>query len=141
MPYRPLAHTADIGFEVLAPTLAELFSEAVPAFTHSFTDVERVEERLRREFALSAADRELLLHDWLEELLFAFESERLLFRRAQARLAAAAVGELRLEATAWGEVHDPARHPLKVLLKAVTYHRLAVEESEDGWRARVILDI
>jgi len=141
MPYRALEHTADIGFEVTAPTLAELFSEAVPALTESFVEVERVEERLERQFSLAAADRELLLHDWLEELVYAFDAERLLFRRAEANLTAGAPGELRLLATAWGEAHDPARHPLKVLLKAVTYHGLAVEEVDGGWRARVILDV
>jgi len=40
-----------------------------------------------------------------------------------------------------GERFDAARHPLKVQVKAVTYHGLEVARDEGGWRARVIFDI
>ena len=46
-----------------------------------------------------------------------------------------------LEATAAGEPYDPERHPVKIAIKAVTYHQLAVEQTASGWRARVIFDI
>jgi SHS2 domain-containing protein len=140
VPYRPLEHTADVGFEVTAPTLAELYAEAVPAFTASFTDVSRVDERLEREITVAAPDREALLVDWLGELLAAFAVDGLLLRSARVRLAETASG-LELAATARGEPYDPARHPLAVEVKAVTYHGLAVEETGTGFRACVILDI
>jgi SHS2 domain-containing protein len=54
----------------------------------------------------------------------------------------AAGGALRLAATARGETYDPERHPIKVLIKGITYHGLEVVEGADGrWRARVIFDI
>ena len=40
-----------------------------------------------------------------------------------------------------GERFDLARHGLKILLKAVTYHRLEVRPHAGGWLARVLFDI
>ncbi len=44
-----------------------------------------------------------------------------------------------LLAEAWGEPFDPARHPAKIEVKAVTFHRLVFDLKRG--RARVILDI
>jgi SHS2 domain-containing protein len=53
------------------------------------------------------------------------------------------MGAFRLRGQAWGEPRDDARHPVKVLLKAVTYHGLEVGPVADSgdWRARIVFDI
>jgi SHS2 domain-containing protein len=140
MGYRFLSHTADVAFEVEAASRDEVFEEALAAFTDTLTELDRVEERLTRRFELSASAPDLLLVDWLTELNFAFETENLLFRRAEVRLTEAD-GEIRLAAQAWGEEKDDERHPIKVLIKAVTYHGLELAETQAGWRARVLFDI
>jgi SHS2 domain-containing protein len=140
MGYRFLSHTADVAFEVEAASRDEVFQEALAAFTDTLTELDRVEERLTRHFELSASAPDLLLVDWLTELNFAFETENLLFRRAEVRLTEAD-GEIRLTAQAWGEKKDDERHPIKVLIKAVTYHGLELAETQAGWRARVLFDI
>ena len=140
MGYRFLNHTADVAFEVEAASRDEVFQEALAAFTDTLTELDRIEERLSRHFELTASAPDLLLVDWLTELNFAFETEDLLFRRAEVRLTEAD-GEVRLTAQAWGEEKDDERHPIKVLIKAVTYHGLELAETPTGWRARVIFDI
>jgi protein archease len=138
--FRFLDHTADVAFEVTAASRDEVFAEALAALTETLTERERVEERLSRRFDLAAAAVDLLLVDWLGELVYAFEVEELLFRRAAARVSEEN-GGFRLVAEAWGEVRDEARHPIKVLIKAVTYHGLEVVETAAGWRARVVFDV
>jgi len=140
MAYRFLDHTADIAVEIAAGSLGDLFAEALVAFAEVVTEPARIEERLVRHFELAAPGPDLLLVDWLTELLYAFESEGLLFRRAEVDVAAAA-GGFRLVADAHGEPRDDARHPIKVLVKAVTYHGLVIEETAQGFRARVVFDI
>ncbi len=140
MGYRFLNHTADVAFEATAATRDELFAEALAAFTDTLTERDGIEERLSRSFDLRASALDLLLVVWLEELLYVFEIEGLLFRRVETRLKEDGEG-YRLTAEAWGEVRDEERHGLKVLVKAVTYHGLEVVETPDGWRARVIFDI
>ncbi|MEE8137550.1 MAG: archease [Thermoanaerobaculia bacterium] len=140
MGYRFLDHTADLAVEVTAATREELFGEALRALTDSITPVDRIEPRVRRRITLEASALDELLLEWLSEAVARFEIDGLLFRSARVELAES--GEiLRLTAVAEGEEYDPHRHPLKVLIKAVTYHGLEVERQGPGWRARIIFDI
>lgn len=142
MTYTVLDHTADVGVEIHAPSRDALFEEALVAFTDTVTPVARVRKRTERRFELEASDASELLVAWLEELLFAFEVEELLFSRAEVRVRAEQGGGLRLEALAHGEPYDPDRHPVKVLVKGVTFHHLeARQEPDGGWLGRVIFDI
>ncbi len=141
MAHRFLSHTADLRLEVTARSLVELFAEALVGFTEAMTESESVAERQQWPVEAEAGDLPGLLVAWLEELLFHFDARGLLPRRARVKTAGES-GNYRLEATVFGEPYDPARHPIKVLLKAITYHGLVVEEVEGvGWRAEVIFDI
>jgi SHS2 domain-containing protein len=140
MGYRFLNHTADVAFDVEAPTRDDLFGEALAAFTDTLTERETVEERVTRRFELRSSQLDLLLVDWLTELLYAFETEGLLFQYADVRVTEED-GAFHLVAEARGEAEDPERHSGKVLVKAVTYHGLEVVEEGNGWRARVVFDI
>ncbi|HSM50839.1 MAG TPA: archease [Thermoanaerobaculia bacterium] len=139
MPYRFLDHTGDVGFELEAASLAGLLAEAVAAFACTLTDPERLGEGEERELEATAAAPDLLLHALLEELLFLFERHGFLARTGEVEVERN--GALRLRARLRGERWDPDRTPLKLLVKGVTYHRLAVEEGEGVVRGRVVLDI
>jgi SHS2 domain-containing protein len=73
----------------------------------------------------------VLLADWIEELAFLAETSGLYPRDA-----ALDVRDGRLEATVRGTTGDPPH-----VVKAVTYHRLALEPRDDGWHATVVLDV
>jgi SHS2 domain-containing protein len=49
--------------------------------------------------------------------------------------------EGRVRGTVYGEPIDRARHKTGVAIKAVTFHQFTVENIDDGWRARVFLDL
>jgi SHS2 domain-containing protein len=135
--YEQFEHTADLGLRICAAGLEELFAEAGRALTDALTaQPDAVEPRRSQTIRLEASDRADLLHDWLAELLYLFETERLLFSRFDVALAP---GELR--ATAWGEPVDPKRHEIEIEIKAITYHGLKVEQTADGWLAEVIVDL
>lgn len=140
MGHRFLDHTADLRLEVEAATLAELFAESLVGFTEAFTEVEKVAPDEELVIDLEAETVEDLLRDFLDELLYRFETEDRLFRRAEVEIMGGQ-GALSLHARTWGERYDPEHHGLKLLLKAVTYHGLVVERHGAGWRAQVIFDI
>jgi SHS2 domain-containing protein len=140
MAYRLLDHTADLGIEISAASLEELFSEALRALTDCITPVEGIKPRVRRPAAVQAASLDELLLEWLGEAVACFEIEELLFGSARVEVGKAEDG-YRLKGEVEGEHYDPQRHPLKVLIKAVTYHGLCVEPRGHDWRARVIFDI
>lgn len=158
MTYRFLDHTADVGADVEAATLGGLYAEALAAFTDTVTELRAVRPERERRVELSAVDLEDLMVDWLGELLYLFEVDELLFREAAVEVERAddgvgdgggaagdghgGEGGRRLTATVRGEPYAPDRHPVKVLVKGITYHALQVAETPGGgWRCRVIFDI
>ncbi|HEX5271090.1 MAG TPA: archease [Gemmataceae bacterium] len=135
--YETFEHTADLGLRVRAPDLDTLFAEAAAClFSAIVEDPGALRPDRRIDVKIGGADREYLLFDWLRELLYRFDSRRLLLCRFEAR-----VGDTGLEAEAWGEPFDPERHALAHEVKAITYHGLKVERTADGWLAEVIVDI
>jgi SHS2 domain-containing protein len=138
--FRFFDHTGDIGVDLAADSVDDLFVEAANAFVDTVTEPAgvRTADSLRIELTAPAPD--LLLHDWLNELLYRFETTGFLANAARVTIGGEA-GEWLLRADLLGETAAAARLPIKVLVKAVTYHALAVEQTERGWRARVIFDI
>jgi SHS2 domain-containing protein len=130
-------HTADLGLRATAPTLDALFAEMAACLVVAMLeDPAAVHPTMEMQYAISCADRELLLADWLRELLRLFEDEHRLFATFEVT-----VGASGLMASIWGEPYDPARHVLAREVKAITYHELKVEQTADGWLAEVIVDI
>ena len=135
--YELFEHTADLGLRATAADLDALFAEmAACLFTAIVEDFTLVRPVLDAAIEVPGADRELLLFDWLKELLHRCEDEQVLFCRFEVN-----VRDDGLSATAWGEPFDPDRHALGHEVKAITYHGLKVEKTADGWLAEVIVDI
>jgi SHS2 domain-containing protein len=135
--YETFDHTADLGLRVRAADLPGLLVEAAQGLTSLIVanpgDVRPVE---RRTFRVEGTETDYLLFDWLNELLYAFEAERMLFARFEVK-----PDETGLTAEAWGEPADQERHQLEHEVKAITYHGLRVEQTPDGWLAELIVDI
>jgi SHS2 domain-containing protein len=118
-------------------TLEELFSNAALAMLSLACDLETVKETVHHKIEATGEDLESLLYAWLAEVLAVMDGERLVLRR----VTVAFFGEGRVRGVAHGEPLDRARHRTGVAIKAVTFHQFAVENSGDGWRARVFLDL
>jgi len=135
--YETFEHTADLGLRMRAKDLEGLFAEAARAlFSVLVADLETVRPLRGVAVSLEERKRDELLHDWLAELLYRFDAERLLLSEFDVHLTGSG-----LTATARGEPIDPTRHQLDTEVKAVTYHGLKVEPTGDGWLAEVIVDI
>ena len=146
MPVEFFDHTADVGARVSAPSLEGLFIEAAAALTETVCDRSGLRPRLARAATLSAADVDQLLVDWLSELIGRFDIEQFLTHSATVAIvpepdARGSVAGYRLEATLYGESAAPERHPIKVLVKGVTYHELHIEQTDRGWETTVVFDI
>jgi SHS2 domain-containing protein len=125
--YQSFDHTADLG--MLAEAGRALLSILVE-------NPEEVRPETEAAIQIEGTDLEYLLFDWLNELLFRFERDRLL--PADFNVTIDAHG---LQATVRGEPIDRERHQLAHEIKAVTYHQLEVKETDAGWQARFIVDI
>lgn len=135
--YEVFEHTADLGLRIRAPDLDTLFAEAAQAlFATLVEDLGSIANRESVHLHLQATDHAYLLFDWLNELLYRFETQHLLFGKFEVH-----VHDGKLEGTAWGEPLDRSRHAMDHEVKAITYHGLKVERTPDGWLAEVIVDI
>lgn len=135
--YETFEHTADLGLRVRAASQNELFADAARGlFSIIVANPERIEPEQEWRCDLAGSRLDELLFDWLNELLYAFESQKLLLTEFHIHLA----GE-KLSALCRGEPWDPQRHQLEHEVKAITYHGLRVEPTTDGWLAEVIVDI
>ena len=135
--YEIFEHTADLGLRVRAGSFAELLDEAGKGlFAMVVDDPATIEPREARELTVEGSDRTYLLFDWLNELLYLCDTERLAFSQFELEL-----NETGVKAVARGEPLDPARHRLTHEIKAITYHGLKVEETGGMWLAEVIVDI
>ena len=143
MAYRYLEEigTADIAFEATGCDLPELFRDAADATTNVMIDnIEAIQPRQTRHIKRSNDKLDMLLFDLLQELIFLKDAERLLLRIREVQI------DKRndiyfLKATAKGEPLDAERHHQRADVKAVTLHDFAVERTDGGWKARVLLDI
>jgi SHS2 domain-containing protein len=132
-------HTADIGVEASADSLAELFealAEGVAGVTCETGGVQPRELR-RVELEQPEEDLEALAVDFLWQLLLLFEQHRFLVRSARVLH----IDARRLEAELAGEPYQPQRHELRHEVKAVTWHGLLIARSDAGWQGRGILDL
>ena len=136
-PFRILDHTADVGFEAFGETLEEAFANAARALADLFVDLHSVEAR--EEVLIQTGGRDLggLLVNFLSEILFLEDAESWLFRDFEVHLSEGPV----VNAKGRGEKFDGSRHQPKMLVKAVTYHQLLLEQISGGWRAQVYVDI
>ena len=135
--YETFEHTADIGIRVRAADLNGLFEDAARGlFAVLVANPEAVRPVQELSFRIEGQRLDDLLHDWLAELLFAFDTRRVLLGEFRAE-----VNGDRVEALARGEPIDPQRHQLDMEVKAITYHGFKVECDGDGWLAEVIVDL
>jgi len=143
MPYHYLEDigTADIAFEATGRDLAELFSDAADATMNVMIDnLDAIEPRETRHIELSSDGIEMSLFDFLQELIYFKDAERLLLRVRDVPIEERDEKYF-LKAKAAGEPLDAARHYQRADVKAVTLHDFSVEKENGGWKARVLLDI
>lgn len=141
MAWETFAHEADVGVRGTGETLAEAFAGAAMAMTAVICDPAAVAPRDPVGIACAAPDRELLLVDWLNSLVFQMATRRMLFLRFELTVDADA-GGYRLAASAWGEPVDVARHQPAAEVKGASFCELRVERGADGvWIARCVVDV
>lgn len=134
---REIDHTGDIGIVVTAPDRGQLYERAAWGLFSVLTNPSAVEPREAHAVTVDGTDPEDLMVKWLSELNFLHVTQHVLF----SRFTIDDLDDTRLAATAWGEPVDPGRHTVYTEVKAITYHQLAIEETDDGWRVQIIFDM
>jgi protein archease len=130
-------HEADVGVRGVGATPEQAFEQTALALTAVVTDPADVIPAEMIRLSCEAPDRELLLVDWLNALVYEMATRSMLFSRFEVRLEGGCLG-----AKAWGEVLDITRHHPAVEVKGATYTALKVAQQPDGtWLAQCVVDV
>ena len=119
---------------LLFPSVGTLFANAAEGMFSLVADLGSVKPVGEIEVRLAAEDIPTLMLRWLSELLYIHETQRLLLAAFDVQLDGTS-----LRGRARGEAIDKKRHELKLVIKAVTRHRLTVDPQKGI--AEVIFDI
>jgi len=135
--YEVFEHTADLGLRVKAASLNDLMADAATGlFSMIVVNLDDVKPVVTKTYRIAGNQPDYLLFDWLTELLYTFDTERLVLADFKVH-----VDESGLVGTCRGEPIDSKKHDLDHEVKAITYHQLKVNETEAGWLAELIVDI
>jgi len=129
---------ADCALDIEGRDLDDLFATAARALAEVMVDPGTLGERAERTIRLEATALDLLLHDWLSELIFLKDSEQVVFPHAAVTVRVTPPG---LEGRVSGGRIDRARTVLRADPKAVTFHQFTLEPRAAGWHARLVIDI
>lgn len=143
MDYEILDHTADVGVRVYGKSLTELLQNAAVAMMDLISDRAGVEPREKIEISAEGETEEELLIHWLEEILYIHKVRKMVFRdfEVECRRGTLQRALTSVRGKAYGENIDLQKHELAMDIKAVTFHNLKLEPTDNGLKAEIIFDI
>lgn len=133
MKFEILEHKADLKIRVFGKTKEELFLNAMRGM-YEGARYQGEGEKIKREIKVSSLDLVSLLVDFLSELLYLTEVNQEIYDKIQFKK----LNEKDLEGILIGK----KLKRMGVLIKAVTYHNLDIQQKKDGtWEATLLFDI
>ena len=146
MPYRFVDDltVADVAFEARGNSLEELFCSAWQATLQVMIENPSVLVDVEsRAITLEEQSLDLLLHNFLQQLIYYKDAEGLLLKIEDCRIQfqEQEAGSAKLEARASGQTIDPQALRLGTDVKAVTFYNFSLHRDSRGWSATVVLDV
>ncbi|MCX7822018.1 MAG: archease [Syntrophobacterales bacterium] len=145
MPYVYLEDraTADAAFRAWGTTLEELFKSCADALLAVMvSDPEHIHPVEEKIVKLQGDSLELLLHNFLQEILYFKDAHQLFVKVKDIRIEPPKDEPIwSLQATFSGELIELHRDNLLADVKGVTFHDFSVERIDNRWEAVVIVDV
>jgi len=138
--FKFLDNISDLEFLAWGDCLESCFENAAKALISSITDIDSIDNKIKKNFQLSAGALDVLMHDWLNEILFSFSVDEIIFVKFELQINGSEPEGYTLSATASGENINNNEHEIFTEIKAVTYHNLYVKNVDGVWEARVLCD-
>lgn len=134
--FKFLSHTADIKFQAYGKDLGEVFSNSALAMFNAMSK-EKASNEIEKELKVSGDDLESLMYNFLEELLFLFDTEGFFL----GKIDSININEEKFELSAEVSGEEIGKRELEIDVKAVTYNDMFVRREKDSWIAQVVVDV
>jgi SHS2 domain-containing protein len=135
-----LDHTADAAIEVYGKDLSELFEHSASGMFSLIIDIETIKPDIKQNYSFNNSNLEELLNNWLNELLYVFESDKILFKEFKVKISKKE-NNFFLNGTASGEKYDPDKHIIYSDIKMVTFHQLEIKTINNNLTTKIIFDL
>ncbi len=132
--YKYLEHTADIKFQAFGKTIEEAFKNSALAMFNSMHDG-KIKENKDFKIKVQGKDNEALLYNFLEELLFLFDSKHFFLNKVKN----IKIKNNKLTAEITGD--NAENYEIHIDIKAITYHEMFVKKQGNKWVVQVVLDV
>jgi len=141
--YSFFEHTADIGMTVRAENWNTLFCKAAEGMMSLILDLRTVRPLKKRTRIFRAQQGDLLLHDWLSEILFFLEQGMVFafFRVTEDNFSRLESCNYQFRGILRGEPVDLSRHDICREIKAVTRHNFSLQWNGNHWEAQMLFDV
>jgi len=136
-----LEHRADVYVAAYGETLEEAFQNAAMATFEVMTETKNVTPKFAETVEVEGFDEKALLYNWLETLLVKFDTTEILYSKFKIKKILKTDKGLKLKAELQGEKFNPKKHPQRVGVKAITYHRMEIIRNPSKTTIKFILDI
>ncbi len=126
-------NTGEVELHLAAPTLEQLFVEAGLGLADLLADQRGPPSGAPEWVEVQAPDREALLVDWINELIFRTETREKVYDEIRIK----SLSDRRLSA----DIRGAAPSGWRTAVKAATFHRLQIAREGSGYSGRVVLDV
>lgn len=136
-PFEIIDHTADISIKAYGRTLKELFENAAYGMFNILADLEGITASTELDIKAGAPDKEELLVEWLDELLYNFYTKHMIFSKFDIR----DLTDTELSAKVKGRFIGENRNRLKTEIKAATRHDLHITQKNGQYEVQIVFDV
>lgn len=133
--------TADLAFDASGDSLQELFQGATCAVIEALADPTTVGSTWRQTIERSDENPAELLFDWLSDLVYWKDAAGVVFSRSELTLTHQDHGCWKLTGLLYGEPVNGSAQTLRADVKGVTKHLYNLQQKEEQWMVRVVLDV
>lgn len=138
--YRQLEYMADAYIEAWGDDLEETFINAALGFYDTMINVDSVDVVENLDISVSGADLQELLYNWIEELIYIFETRGFVASKFNIKIYREN-SKWKLAGRIYGEKYNKNKHGSKTHIKAVTYHAMEIARDKKGIKIRYLLDL
>ena len=132
--YKILEHIADVRVQAFGKTKEELFLNATRGMTTILRPkLKDKKEKIKKKIKVKSVDLNSLLVDFLSEVLYQIQTNKEIYNNVKFTN----FSDTNLK----GELIGNKVESFGEDIKAVTYHGLKIEKSENGFQSTILLDI
>ena len=132
---------SDSAFYAYGKDYAELLVNACLAVIETMVNIEKIEEKIEEQITVKADSMEKLLYNVMEEVVYLKDAKQLVFHSFEIKDLKTEPPNCEVTVIMRGETIDREKHEAHADVKAVTYLDYGIQETKDGFRASVTLDI